>query len=157
MAELPTITLPWTGPGIRVRVENEDDANGDIAVELVDDIGTLWLNADDATEAAAALLEAADVSREITGERPTVTLRAAALGADERRAVAEEIARALEAKAGHRCPECGGKAGSVKRAPGAAWGSAPTSRCGAGHTWSGPTRHITVDDAAAIARQLGGA
>lgn len=80
MVELPEVTLPWTGPGIRIWVENEDDAAGDIAIVLVDGIGPLWLCADDATEAAAALIAAAAASREITGERPTITPHAAALG-----------------------------------------------------------------------------
>ncbi|MFJ1539222.1 hypothetical protein ACIODS_11835 [Micromonospora chalcea] len=54
---------------------------------------------------------------------------------DERRKVAEEIARAIEVAAGDRCPTCGGRSASTK------WkGLTKTGRCGGGHSWSMPQR-----------------
>lgn len=84
-----------------------------------------------------------------------VHLDETAIRADERRKVAEEIARAIEVRSGNRCPECGGLPGSVKYAP--AWGSSPLMRCGGGHTWSGHDAYIQVHAATGLAREIGGA
>lgn len=65
-----------------------------------------------------------------------------------RRQVAEDIARAIEAARGDRCPECGGKA-AFRRVDGAKVGRG----CGAGHVWQHPDRPWLNYDPAAISRQ----
>lgn len=87
--ELPTVTLPWTDGVCRAEVDEED---GTVVFDLHGEIdnGTA-LTADEATEAAAALLEGARISRAITGERPTITLHAPALSAEPRRTWCWEV------------------------------------------------------------------
>lgn len=66
--------------------------------------------------------------------------------ADERRKVAEEIARAIEVTEGYRCPDCGGKpAAYVDLGHGQKQRS-----CGGGHRWPVPLTHPA---AAQVARQ----
>jgi hypothetical protein len=69
-----------------------------------------------------------------------------------RRAVAEEIARAIEVAEGNRCPDCGGKAASKK------WARNPNrtvGRCGGGHTWEQKHSGGPVWFPATIAREIG--
>ena len=73
--ELPAITLPWSGVDCDIEVAEDGD------ILLTGGAGTAVLDADEATEVAAALLAAVAVSRDITGERPTITLHAPALTA----------------------------------------------------------------------------
>lgn len=81
-----------------------------------------------------------------------ITAAAELIVAATRRQVAEDIARAIETAGRYRCPTCGGKAASTTFS-GEGWGTAPTSRCGGGHTWEGPLHHvIDPHKAAAIAR-----
>lgn len=69
-----------------------------------------------------------------------------------RRAVAEEIARAIEVAQGDRCPECRGRAASKK------WARNPNrtvGRCGGGHTWEIKHSGGPVWFPAEIAREVG--
>lgn len=88
---------------------------------------------------------------------PADVLAAAAplIAGQVRQDTADTIARAIEQASGHRCPACGGMAASTKHPAGANWGSAPISRCGAGHTWQTRTSHLDATKAAAIARRAG--
>jgi hypothetical protein len=65
----------------------------------------------------------------------------------------ERIARAIEVAEGIRCPECDGKAASIKRDKRHPFDK--LGRCGAGHTWVHSWR-TDWKDHAAIARELGG-
>ncbi|MEV0214374.1 hypothetical protein [Micromonospora sp. NPDC050695] len=65
---------------------------------------------------------------------------------DERRKVAEEIARAIEVAEGYRCPDCGGKPAAFVD-----FGHGQKQRsCGGGHRWSVALSHMP---AAQVARQ----